>query len=97
MVCKTGAGSPHARLVAAENTPHFIKSTGMEVKAMDGEAVNVIVTLVGSLGFPIAMCIYMTLSLNKTLDRLDERIQALAVRVDTLIDALVEEKRGGKE
>lgn len=64
---------------------------------MDGEAVNVIVTLVGSLGFPIAMCIYMTLSLNKTLDRLDERIQALAVRVDTLIDALIEEKKGGKE
>lgn len=64
---------------------------------MDGDVVNVIVTLVGSLGFPIAMCIYMAMSLNKTLDRLDERIQALAVRVDTLIDALIEEKRGGKE
>lgn len=56
--------------------------------------INGIVTLIGSLGFPIAMCIYMTVTFNKTLEKLDDRILSLSVRVDTLIDSII--KEGGK-
>lgn len=52
--------------------------------------VNDIITLIGSVGFPIAMCLYMTLTLNKTLETLDDRILALSTRIDTLIDKLLE-------
>ena len=52
--------------------------------------VNDIITLIGSVGFPIAMCLYMTVTFNKTLETLDDRILALSTRIDTLIDKLLE-------
>lgn len=51
-----------------------------------------LVQLIGSLGFPIAMCVYMTVVLNKTLASLDDRLLSLSVRVDTLLDALSEKE-----
>jgi len=55
---------------------------------MDADLMAAFVQLIGSLGFPIAMCVYMTVSLNKTLASLDDRLLSLSVRVDTLLDAL---------
>lgn len=55
---------------------------------MDAELMAALVQLIGSLGFPIAMCVYMTVVLNKTLASLDDRLLSLSVRVDTLLDAL---------
>lgn len=55
-----------------------------------GLNVNDIITLIGSVGFPIAMCLYMTVTFNKTLETLDDRILALSTRIDTLIDKLLE-------
>lgn len=57
---------------------------------MDAELMAALVQLIGSLGFPIAMCVYMTVVLNKTLASLDDRLLSLSVRVDTLLDALAE-------
>lgn len=54
--------------------------------------INGIVTLIGSLGFPIAMCIYMTVTFNKTLEKLDDRILSLSVRIDTLISTVIKEE-----
>lgn len=54
--------------------------------------INGIVTLIGSLGFPIAMCIYMTVTFNKTLEKLDDRILSLSVRIDTLITTVIKEE-----
>ena len=53
-----------------------------EVFPMD---IDSIITIIGSLGFPIAMCIYMTVTFNKTLEKLDDRILSLTVMVETLI------------
>lgn len=58
--------------------------------------INDITTLIGSVGFPIAMCIYMTVTFNKTLERLDDRILALSTRIDTLIDKALEKDDDGK-
>lgn len=55
--------------------------------------INDITTLIGSVGFPIAMCIYMTVTFNKTLERLDDRILALSTRIDTLIDKALENEK----
>lgn len=57
---------------------------------MDADLMAALVQLIGSLGFPIAMCIYMTVVLNKTLASLDDRLLSLSVRVDTLLDTLAE-------
>lgn len=59
---------------------------------MDAELMAALVQLIGSLGFPIAMCVYMTVVLNKTLASLDDRLLSLSVRVDTLLDALSEKE-----
>ena len=65
---------------------------------MDAELMSTLVQLIGSLGFPIAMCIYMTVVLNKTLEKLDDRLLALSVRVDTLLDTLADkEVKNGSE
>jgi hypothetical protein len=60
---------------------------------MDADLMAALVQLIGSLGFPIAMCVYMTVSLNKTLASLDDRLLSLSVRVDTLLDALSEKEK----
>ena len=62
---------------------------------MDAELMSTLVQLIGSLGFPIAMCVYMTVVLNKTLEKLDDRLLSLAIRVDTLLD-VIEEKEDKK-
>lgn len=59
---------------------------------MDAELMAALVQLIGSLGFPIAMCVYMTVVLNKTLASLDDRLLSLSLRVDTLLDALSEKE-----
>ena len=59
---------------------------------MDAELMTALVQLIGSLGFPIAMCVYMTVVLNKTLASLDDRLLSLSVRVDTLLDTLSEKE-----
>ena len=65
---------------------------------MDAELMSTLVQLIGSLGFPIAMCVYMTVVLNKTLEKLDDRLLALSVRVDTLLDTLADkEVKNGSE
>lgn len=58
--------------------------------------INELTTLIGSVGFPIVMCIYMTVTFNKTLERLDDRILALSTRIDTLIDKALEKQDDGK-
>ncbi len=57
--------------------------------------VDSIITLIGSVGFPIAMCLYMTVTFNKTLENLDDRILALSTRIDVLIDKVLENKKNG--
>ena len=57
--------------------------------------VDSIITLIGSVGFPIAMCLYMTVTFNKTLENLDDRILALSTRIDVLIDKVLESKNNG--
>lgn len=59
---------------------------------MEADLMATLVQLIGSLGFPIAMCVYMTVVLNKTLASLDDRLLSLSVRVDTLLDALSEKE-----
>lgn len=58
--------------------------------------INELTTLIGSVGFPIVMCIYMTVTFNKTLERLDDRILALSTRIDTLIDKALEKQDDSK-
>ena len=58
--------------------------------------INELTTLIGSVGFPIVMCIYMTVTFNKTLERLDDRILALSTRIDTLIDKVLEKQDDSK-
>ena len=70
----------------AENPPFYYMRNGGEFVLN----VNDIITLIGSVGFPIAMCLYMTVTFNKTLETLDDRILALSTRIDTLIDKLLE-------
>ena len=57
--------------------------------------VDSIITLIGSVGFPIAMCLYMTVTFNKTLENIDDRILALSTRIDVLIDKVLESKKNG--
>ena len=59
---------------------------------MDADMMAALVQLIGSLGFPIAMCVYMPVVLNKTLASLDDRLLSLSVRVDTLLDTLSEKE-----
>lgn len=44
---------------------------------MDATTVDMISQLVGSMGFPIAMCIYMTTVLNKTMKEITEAVNDL--------------------
>ena len=54
--------------------------------------INEITTLIGSYAFPIVMCIFLMVKFDKTLNSLDDRILSLSVRLDTLIDAVLEKK-----
>lgn len=57
--------------------------------------VDSIITLIGSVGFPIAMCLYMTVTFNKTLENLDDRILALSTQINVLIDKVLEKSKNG--
>lgn len=54
--------------------------------------INEITTLIGSYAFPIVMCIFLVVKFDKTLNSLDDRILSLSVRLDTLIDAVLEKE-----
>lgn len=56
---------------------------------MDMSTIDVISQLIGSMGFPIAMCIYMTTVLNKTMKEITEAVNDL-----TQAFKLHEAKRG---
>lgn len=45
-----------------------------------------LVTLIGSVGFPVVMCLYMITTLNKTIDNLDNRLLELSTKVITLLE-----------
>lgn len=44
-----------------------------------------IISAIGSVGFPIACCIYMMVSNNKTLQNLTNAVHALTAAVNTII------------
>lgn len=48
-------------------------------------------TLIGSLGFPIVMCLYMTIKFNDTLDKLENTVLSLSTKVETLLE------KGGRD
>lgn len=81
-----GTESPNEHGHVRKTRPFYYMREGGEM-VMN---VNDIITLVGSVGFPIAMCLYMTVTFNKTLETLDDRILALSTRIDTLIDKILE-------
>ena len=56
-----------------------------------------LITVIGSLGFPIAMCIFLMVKFDKTLENLNDRILSLSVRLDTLIDAALDNKEDEKK
>ena len=55
-----------------------------------------IMNMVGSYAFPIIMCVFLMVKFDKTLESLDDRILSLSVRIDTLIDAVIEKKEEEK-
>lgn len=54
--------------------------------------VNMIMTAIGSVGFPIVMCLYMIITFNKTLDKLSDQMLALSTRLDTLLDRIYKDE-----
>ena len=54
--------------------------------------VNTIMTAIGSVGFPIVMCLYMIITFNKTLDKLNDQMLALSTRLDTLLDRIYKDE-----
>lgn len=54
--------------------------------------INVIMTAIGSVGFPIVMCLYMIITFNKTLDKLNDQMLALSTRLDTLLDRIYKDE-----
>lgn len=58
--------------------------------------INEIMNMVGSYAFPIIMCVFLMVKFDKTLESLDDRILSLSVRLDTLIDNVIEKKEKEK-
>lgn len=56
-----------------------------------------IISIIGSLGFPVAMCIFLIVKFDKTLENLNDRILSLSVRLDTLIDAALDKREDDKK
>jgi hypothetical protein len=54
--------------------------------------INVIMTAIGSVGFPIVMCLYMITTFNKTLDKLNDQMLAVSTRLDTLLDRIYKDE-----
>lgn len=59
---------------------------------MEGEIITQITNFIGNYGFPIALCIYMMVRFDKTLNQLDDRFVTMATRIDTLIEVLSKDK-----
>lgn len=51
-----------------------------------------IMSAIGSVGFPIVMCLYMIITFNKTLDKLNDQMLALSTRLDTLLDRIYKDE-----
>lgn len=56
-----------------------------------------LISIIGSLGFPVAMCIFLIVKFDKTLENLNDRILSLSVRLDTLIDAALDKREDDKK
>ena len=84
--CKVSPGRAHTDSTDPENPAYIIERGGY---IMD---INELTTLIGSYAFPIVMCIFLMIKFDKTLNSLDDRILSLSVRLDTLIDAVLEKK-----
>ena len=54
--------------------------------------VSMIMSAIGSVGFPIVMCLYMITTFNKTLDKLNDQMLALSTRLDTLLDRIYKDE-----
>lgn len=54
--------------------------------------VSMIMSAIGSVGFPIVMCLYMIMTFNKTLDKLNDQMLALSTRLDTLLDRIYKDE-----
>lgn len=54
--------------------------------------INVIMTAIGSVGFPIVMCLYMITTFNKTVDKLNDQMLAVSTRLDTLLDRIYKDE-----
>ena len=51
-----------------------------------------VMSAIGSVGFPIVMCLYMNITFNKTLDKLNDQMLALSTRLDTLLDRIYKDE-----
>lgn len=56
------------------------------------EDINIVISAIGSVGFPIVMCLYMITTFNKTLDTLNDQMLALSSRLDTLLDRIYKDE-----
>lgn len=56
------------------------------------EDVSMIMSAIGSVGFPIVMCLYMIMTFNKTLDKLNDQMVELSTRLDTLLDRIYKDE-----
>ena len=55
---------------------------------MNPDTINTIVTLIGSLGFPIACCIALFYLINKTMKELKASMDANTLMLTTLVNKL---------
>ena len=56
------------------------------------DEVSMIISAIGSVGFPVVMCLYMIMTFNKTLDKLNDQMLALSTRLDTLLDRIYKDE-----
>ncbi len=56
------------------------------------DEVSMIMSAIGSVGFPIVMCLYMIMTFNKTLDKLNDQMLALSTRLDTLLGRIYKDE-----
>lgn len=56
------------------------------------EDASMIMSAIGSVGFPIVMCLYMIMTFNKTLDKLNNQMLEVSTRLDTLLDRIYKDE-----
>lgn len=84
MIIHSSGTTTHARGLAENPHLYFIES-----EVYRSLNVTDIAALIGSLGFPIVMCLYITVTMKESLDKLQDAVLSLSTRIDTLL-----EKRG---